>query len=154
MTELKDGSVYQVINTANHLLLAYSIDQDIPAGCWLTAESYADEHHEFRFKAISCRGDKWKFAVVGEPNLCVGFQGSISGGLQIIQDGGEGCHTEWLVNYDHRSGPSLARVCAKSDNGWVCWCIPNGGPPGAVVGLANPQGSLEQLWKFFAPVDN
>ncbi|KDN35841.1 hypothetical protein RSAG8_11275, partial [Rhizoctonia solani AG-8 WAC10335] len=151
MVELKDGCVYRVVNMSNHLLVAYAINQEIP-GCWLTAQPYADGHYESRFKATSCPGDKWKFVVVDKPNLCVGFQGWVSGGLQILEDGGEGCHTEWAVG--RKSGPSLVEIHANTDNGEVCWTIPYMGPPGAAVELASSNGSPEQRWKFTMAVDN
>ncbi|CAE6417293.1 unnamed protein product [Rhizoctonia solani] len=151
MVELKDGCVYRVVNMSNHLLVAYAINQEIP-GCWLTAQPYANGHYESRFKATSCPGDKWKFVVVDKPNLCVGFQGWVSGGLQILEDGGEGCHTEWAV--DRKSGPSLVEIHANTDNGEACWTIPYMGPPGAAVELASSNGSPEQRWKFTMAVDS
>ncbi|CAE7153720.1 unnamed protein product [Rhizoctonia solani] len=152
MVQIKDGRNYRIVNAINHRVLSVSHD-DKSHGGWLAIHDYDRNSYETVFKANSCPGGKWKFALVDNPNMCIGVDGDISGDelkmLQIVNDGEKNVHTEWSV--DHEDGPCKFALHMITECGDLCWTIPDSARAGAVVGLVDRKDYPGQRWSFASP---
>ncbi|CCO31537.1 hypothetical protein BN14_05582 [Rhizoctonia solani AG-1 IB] len=154
MVHLKDGQKYIIASAANHQCASYS-PGELPHG-WIFLQP-RDNAQSYRavFKACSVPGDKWKFFLDGERNLCLGFDGSVPDDdaqlkpVSIVKDEGD-AHREWQV--DPTQGPHYEIHMSVGSN-HVCWSTPGDDVPGALVVLKEQNGSPGQNWSFGIPVD-
>ncbi|CAE6484252.1 unnamed protein product [Rhizoctonia solani] len=154
MVQIHDGEVYRIDCVANNMIASYGRSEFVP-GAIITVRPYdlLEGEYESRFVAKSVSGDKWKFVLLNNPSVCLGFHGSPFDGdvpLSTVRDEGN-AHTEWVV--DHGNGDKESLIHMPIDSGDVAWTIPVGCPPGTPIELKGQNGSPGQQWKIGIPED-
>ncbi|CAE7179779.1 unnamed protein product [Rhizoctonia solani] len=153
MVNIRDGGVYR-FETLDGLIASYDRGQFVP-GAELAVRNYEQlgGEYESRFVAKSVPGDKWKFTLLHDPSVCLGFLGSPFDDpvLSTVRDDGA-AHTEWSV--DHGSGEHESLIHAEVDSDDVAWTVPDRGVSGLPILLTGQNGSPGQQWKVGIPIDD